>query len=221
MSAPLLNGQAFTSASTNLSGGQTARLSVVNNGRATESETLTISNSAGALLATQTFSLAPGAAARLDYVATADVGDVYGAIIPCFFCADLQIIVAKKPLVLLEKFLPLPVAPSTFTSPSVGLLNGQTARLSIVNNGRSTETETLTISNSAGAPLATQTFSLAPGAAARLDYVATSNVGDIYAAGNPCDFPADLQIIDNRTQRTLGVVESFLPPPLPNGSVIR
>jgi hypothetical protein len=58
----------------------------------------------------------------------------------------------------------------TFVSPPIGVTAGDTLRLSVVNNGMTTQTETLTFFDNMGNVLATTTQAVEPGHQASLDF---------------------------------------------------
>jgi hypothetical protein len=207
----------FVSPSIGVTAGDTLRLSVVNNGMTTETETLTFFDNMGNILATTTQAVEPGHEASLDFttdlarleVHASRSGTVNFPPRDQSFAFGTQL---NGPLV--ENFLlsPPTLGPAR-VSPSIGLTAGQTARLSVVNDGTTTETETLQIMNAMGAIVAERIVTLAAGEVGSLDFATTSARMEIHGKASPGGFPVDLQIFDSTSMRTTALVETFLPSP--------
>ncbi len=209
----------FVSPSIGLTAGQTARLSVVNNGSTTETETLTLFDNMGNMLATRTQAVDPGHRLSLDFTTNLDRLEIHGIIIHDF-PASLQIFdsTSLETMALVENFLPSPpAAVGTFVSPSIGLTAGQTARFSVVNTNTISETETLSIVNAMGDVLRRRNVTLAPGQVGSLDFTTASSRLEIHGMigglAPVCAFPASVQVFDSTNMQTMALVENFLPSP--------
>jgi hypothetical protein len=205
--------QTFMLPSIGLASGQTARLTVVNNGTTTATETLDILDEMGAILATNTISVAPAHLASVDFPATASQMEVHGRIGPLQFPADLQIFdsTTLSTKVLVEHATAPQPASADLTSPTIGVASGQTARLSIVNDSATTQTQSLFIVSGTGEVLANTMVTLVPGEVGFLDFPNAGSRVEVHAvlATPAVQFPADLEVFDTATLRTSARVEKF------------
>ena len=205
----------IVSPSIGLTAGQTARLSVVNNGSTTQTESLSLVDDLGNVLATKMAPLAPAHRLSLDFTTNLSRLEIHGIAWggPTeTFPADLQIFdtATMKTLALTENFQPSPpTAFGTFVSSPLGVTAGQTARVSVVNDGTTTENETLSIVDGLGRILAQRAITLSPGQAGSLDFIAGSSRVQIHCSINPTAFPASLQVFDSASLQTIALVENF------------
>jgi hypothetical protein len=142
---------------------------VVNDGTTTETQTLQIMNAMGAIVAERVVTLAAGEVGSLDFAIASARMEIHGKASPGGFPADLQIFdsTSMRTTALVETFLPSPPETTvTLVSPSIGLVAGQVARLSVVNTNTMSETETLSIVDSRGITVKATTLTVAPGRAA-------------------------------------------------------
>ena len=195
--------------------GQVARLAVVNDGTTTERETLSIVNAMGDVLTSRSVSVAPGRVAMVQVAIGSSRMEVHGTVEPHIFPVDLQVfdMRSQRTIALVEDFKVGPPMSGNVTSPSIGLISGQTARLSVVNNGTATESETLSIMNGLGVTLASRTFSILPGQSVAIQVPGGRSRAEIHANIGPLIFPADLQVLDNTSGQTLTLTELFFTAP--------
>jgi hypothetical protein len=119
-------------------------------------------------------------------------------------------------LAVVERFVPQPLPDTPATSPDIGLTASETAELGVINDGTVPQTETLSILDGAGAVVATQSITIAPGQMGSITYTTSSPRVEIHAAISPTLLPASLQVLDSASHRTLALVESFTPTPVPD-----
>src|SRR5262249_50241011 len=178
------SGATVVSPSIGLTAGQTARISMVNNGSTTETETLTLFDNIGNALATKTEAVDPGHRLALDFTTPLDRLEIHGTINPCVFPPSLQIFdsASMKTMALVENFQPSPPIETadSFVFPSIGLTAGQTARLSVVNTDTISQDVTLKFVNSAGVTVMTRDVTLAPGAVGSLDFTTAQSRLEIH-----------------------------------------